>query len=311
MRKKLLLMCSMLALMIVAGIGCGQKGTNAVNQDSSQQPQDQFTGEWIVDVEYAISRVGQEDTLFVDSRGETQAILGTVKGAIATTWQDWCITEGKQGDEKWGCIQEPEDLEKTLGNLGISKEKEIILIGETATGWGDDARLLWELRAAGYTNVKMVDGGYVSLKESGVPTQFLASRPETAEVEIDKIDETHVMTTEKLQKNYDDYKIVDVRTDEEYEGEILYEEAKGGHLPGAIHIRYTDLFTEDGTLKSNDELTEMFEEAGLSKEDAIVTYCTGGIRSAYTQLVLEMCGFENSYNYDQSFWRWAVIGEVE
>ena len=55
----------------------------------------------------------------------------------------------------------------------------------------------------------------------------------------------------------------------------------------------------------------MFEEAGLSKSDEIVTYCTGGIRSAYTQLVLEMCGFEKSYNYDQSFWRWAVVGEVE
>ena len=42
-----------------------------------------------------------------------------------------------------------------------------------------------------------------------------------------------------------------------------------------------------------------------------MTYCTGGIRSAYMQLVMEMCGFEDSYNYDQSFWRWAVVGEVE
>ncbi len=53
----------------------------------------------------------------------------------------------KTGDEKWGCIQEPEQLEETLGNLGITKDKEIILIGETLDGWGDDARLLWELRA--------------------------------------------------------------------------------------------------------------------------------------------------------------------
>lgn len=42
----------------------------------------------------------------------------------------------------------------------------------------------------------------------------------------------------------------------------------------------------------------MFEDAGLSKEDHIITYCTGGIRSAYMQLVMEMCGFENSENYD-------------
>ena len=43
---------------------------------------------------------------------------------------------------------------------------------------------------------------------------------------IDEIDYSHVMTTEELQKNYDEYKIVDVRTDEEYEGAILYDEAK-------------------------------------------------------------------------------------
>jgi len=55
----------------------------------------------------------------------------------------------------------------------------------------------------------------------------------------------------------------------------------------------------------------MFEDAGLSKEDHIITYCTGGIRSAYMQLVMEMCGFENSENYDESFYRWCVEGDLE
>lgn len=300
--------------MAAALTGCNVKTQEPPVDDKhavETQKEDQFTGEWIVDAEYAKSRVGEEDTLFVDSRGEGQAILGTIEGAIATTWSDWCIKEGQQGDENWGKIQEPEVLSETLGNLGISKEKEIILLGETLTGWGDDARLLWELRAAGYTDVKMVDGGYAALKASGAPTKMMAAKPEKAEVKIKSIDYAHVMTTEELLANYDDYKIVDVRTDEEYNGEILFNEAQGGRLPGAIHIRYTDLFKADGTLKSNEELITMFEDAGLTKEDAIVTYCTGGIRSAYTQLVLEMCGFENSYNYDQSFWRWAVIGEVE
>lgn len=40
----------------------------------------------------------------------------------------------------------------------------------------------------------------------------------------------------------------------------------------------------------------MLEAAGLSKENTIVTYCTAGIRSACMQLILEMCGFENSIN---------------
>ena len=240
MRKITKWLCSVLLVAAIGLTGCGQKQKTESTAEKSNE--NHFVGEWIVEPEYAISKVGDENTLFVDGRGEKKAILGTVKGAIATVWQDWSITEGKLGDEKWGCIQEPEQLEETLGNLGITKDKEIILIGETLDGWGDDARLLWELRAAGYEDVKMVDGGWKALKDSGIKTQFLASKPEPAEVKIDEIDYSHVMTTEELQKNYDEYKIVDVRTDEEYEGAILYDEAKGGHLPGAIHIRYTDLF---------------------------------------------------------------------
>ncbi|MGF0031431.1 sulfurtransferase [Bariatricus sp. SGI.154] len=312
--------------------GCGKKSRETVErqqveedvkeedakEESEKEPEEtevpddgKFHGKWVVDAEYAKGRVGAEDTVFVDSRGEKQAILGTIEGAIATVWQDWSVQEGNAGDEKWGCIPEPDALASILGNLGITKDKEIILLGETLEGWGDDSRLLWELLAAGYTDVKMVDGGLSALKEAGAPTQFLASKPQPGEVVIDEIDYSHVMTTEELQSNYEKYKIVDVRTDDEYNGAVLYNEAKGGHLPGAIHIRYTDLFQENGTLKPNKELIQMFEDTGLSKEDSIVTYCTGGIRSSYVQLVLEMCGFEDSYNYDQSFWRWAVVGEVE
>ena len=76
-------------------------------------------------------------------------------------------------------------------------------------------------------------------------------------------------------------------------------------------MKYTDLFNKNGTLKSNDQLTKLFEDAGLSKDDKIVTYCTAGIRSAYTQLVMDMCGFKNVKNYDGSFYRWAKVEDVE
>ena len=306
------------ASMLVLLAGCSgqaEESTEPEQTESEEEtvPEDgHFHGEYMVTGEYAKEHIGDEDVLFVDARGWQKAVLGTLKGAIATTWQDLCTCqEGKQGDENWGKIPEPDDLERRLGELGITKDKEIILFGDTLDGWGDDARIAWELLAAGYEDVKLIDGGYAAAKDAGAETQFFASNVIPGEVSIDSIDETHVMTTEELQENYDEYTIVDVRTDEEYDGAILYDEAQGGHLPGAIHVRYTDLFQEDGTLKPNDELTEMFEAAGVEPEDKVVTYCTGGIRSAYTQMVLEMCGYENTWNYDQSFWRWAVVGEVE
>ena len=168
-----------------------------------------------------------------------------------------------------------------------------------------------ELREAGCENVKIVDGGITAMKDIGVDVKADIKAPEKSDIEVTELDQSHDIMTEELQKNYGEYTIVDTRTPKEYDGAVLYDEAQGGRLPGAVNIPYTELFQSDGTLKDNDAITKMFEEKGIKKDDKVVTYCTGGIRSAYVQLVLEMCGYEYTYNYGQSFWRWAVVGEVE
>lgn len=301
-----------LTAVLLAGClaGCGSKGVpeNELVSDAA------FEGAYLVTADYVKEHAADENVLLVDCRGADKAKKETLEGAVATTWQEIRTcgeSYGKEGDEGWGKIPEPLELSKKLGELGMSKDKEIILLGETLDGWGDDATVLWELAAAGYDNVKMVDGGYSAAKAAGVPTQKGASEPEPADVSIDAIDNTHVMGTEELQAHYDEYKILDVRTEDEYKGAVKYHEAKGGHLPGAIFMPYTELFREGGTLRSQADIEKMMTDAGISKDDKIVAYCTGGIRSAYMQLVLEMAGYENTWNYDQSFWRWAVVGEVE
>lgn len=308
----------LLVLSLVLGLaGCGASGEQEDTADKNptetegagvEEERAAFTGKYIVDAAYVKENI--ENVVLVDARGDESA--ETIKGAVAVMWQYFATCEdGVSGDENWGCILDTKRLSERLGEKGFDKDKEIVLFAASQNGWGDDGRIAWELIAAGYSKVKMVDGGFDALKDVGLETQKGGSEPKPAEVTIDSIDETHVINTEELKANYDDYKVVDVRADEEYNGEILYGEANGGHLPGAIHIRFTDLFNADGMLKSNAEITAMFEDAGLSKDDQIVTYCTAGIRSGYMQLILEMCGFENSKNYDESFYRWSAVEELE
>lgn len=311
MKKVALFMVLVLTLGLV-GCGTSSKETSSEDKQEETVKTDPFTGNYIVNADYVKDNLDNKDVILVDARGEEAAAKGTVKGAIAVAWQYLATCEdGKSGDEMWGCILDTKRLSKRLGELGLSKDKEIILFAAAQDGWGDDGRIAWELIAAGYENVKMVDGGYVALEAAGVDTQKGAEKPKATKVTVDKIDETHTINTTELADNYDSYKVVDVRADEEYDGEVLYGEAKGGRLPGAIHIRYTDLFNTDSTLKSNADITAMFEDAGLTKEDQIVTYCTAGIRSGYMQLILEMCGFENTKNYDESYYRWCAVEDVE
>lgn len=299
--KKTALILAMALTVALTGCGSGNKAP-----DSTEA----FEGKYIVNADYVKDHL--DSITLVDARGEDEAKKGTVKGAIATTWQYLATCEdGAAGDENWGCILDTKRLSERLGELGLSKDKEIVLFSNADKGWGEDGRIAWELIAAGYDNVKMVDGGIKALKAADLEIVKEVATPEKTSVKIDSIDETHDINTEELKSIYDECKIVDVRTDKEYNGKKLYGEANGGHLPGAIHIRYTDMFNSDSTLRSVEDLTKMFEDAGLSKSDHIVTYCTGGIRSAYMQLVLEMCGFENSENYDESFYRWCAVEELE
>jgi thiosulfate/3-mercaptopyruvate sulfurtransferase len=52
-------------------------------------------------------------------------------------------------------------------------------------------------------------------------------------------------------------------------------------------------------------------DAGLEPDDEIVTYCTGGIRSAFMQLMMEMEGYQKVKNYEGSYYNWAAVNEVE
>lgn len=284
--------------------------TNTNTNTNTTTASDAFTGDLIITAKEAVAKVGNSNVIFVDC---TDSGAKTVKGAIAVSWPSIATSESVVIDNKtytWYKIPEAAELATILGNFGLDKNKEIITLGHTTTGWGEDARVAWELRAAGYTNVKIVDGGIDAVIAAGAPTSS-PSTPVPCKVTVDSIDKTHVVQTDDLKSEFAKYNIADVRAAGEYNGTVTYGEKNGGHIKGAVLVPYLDLFKSDGTLKSNKEITAMYEAKGFSKEDNIVTYCTGGIRSAYAQMVLEMCGFKNTFNYDQSYWHWSIDGEIE
>lgn len=279
--------------------------------------QDVFTGSYVIsanNLKYKMD--AKEKMILVDTRGIDSKTV-TAKGAITMTWQQisrTTVTDGtKAGESGFARTLSASKVSKQLSKLGLGLKDQIILFSDNYKngGWGDDGRIAWQLIQCGYKNVKIVNGGLTAMKKAGIATQKGPSAAKKKTVKVSKVDTTsHDITTAALKANYSDYKIIDVRADEEYNGKVLYGEKSGGHLKGAIHIRFTDLFNKNGTLKTTTQLTAMFEKAGLKKTDKIVTYCTGGIRSGYMQLVLQMCGFKNSYNYAESVYRWSNTADA-
>jgi len=112
-----------------------------------------------------------------------------------------------------------------------------------------------------------------------------------------------------------DITLVDVRSPAEYSGELLapanlpQEGAqRGGHIPGAANIPWSQAVREDGTFKSADELRSLYEGKGVTANKEVIAYCRIGERSSHTWFVLHyLLGYPEVRNYDGSWTEWGSL----
>ena len=260
---------------------------------------------YIVSSDWLKEKLNKSGLLILDARGQETYDKGHIPGAIAVTWQGFANMQGAPGEANWGTVLEPKALSEKLSGLGISTDKEIVVYTNTVGGWGEDGRLVWMLRRAGFDNVKLLDGGFNVWSAKGYEVSKEKVTVTAATVEIKELDNKTNITTEELNSKLGKVVIIDTREKEEYEGATKYGEARGGHIPGAINIPFKSFLNADGTLKAATEIEGILATNGIKKEDEIVTYCTAGIRSAHMQLILDVLGYSNSKNYDASFYEWS------
>ncbi|WP_028828732.1 sulfurtransferase [Proteocatella sphenisci] len=317
MKKKLIFkaLITILLLMLVF-TGCTSNDSGEVSPEGETDTvSDVFVGDKIVDIEYVKANMNNDNFMAIDARGpEAITKSGSLENATGVIWQQLStVADGKSGDANWGVVLDKERLSSALSEIGITRDKDIVVFADTQKGWGDDGRILWTLTLAGYDNVKILDGGILAIENAGLNTSKEPAPYVPAQVTIDNMDLTSSIDTDELESLIadDSVKIIDTRDISEYDGAANYGENAGGHIPGSISINFLELVKEDGTLKSNADIDAIMSANGIAKDDSIVTYCTAGIRSAYMQQILEMNGYTNVRNYDESYYRWSEINEVE
>ena len=316
--KALSLVTSLVIILSLLMVGCtddkNQEQTTDLNSDVDveQSEKEKFEDDsYIVDVNWLKENLENDEVLILDGRGEKDYKKGHIPGALAVTWQQFSDMEGQPGDENWGTILKGDQLAKKLSEIGIDDSKKIVVYSDTENGWGEDGRIVWMLKRAGIENSVMLDGGFNFWKSEGEEISKDQVSPTPSDIEISAMDDSTNITTEDLSKSLEDVKIIDVRSKKEYDGATDYGEPRGGHIPGAINIDFLEFLNKDGTLKSPSEIKAILDENGIEKQDEIVAYCTAGIRSAHMQIVLDMMGYKNAKNYDQSFNGWGGNKDLE
>jgi thiosulfate/3-mercaptopyruvate sulfurtransferase len=186
---------------------------------------------------------------------------------------------------------------------GVSETKEVVFY-EDNSGMRA-ARGVWFLEYYGHPNVKMLDGGFKAWQAAGAPITTDANPPKAATFKT--VDRRDVLATvddvlESLKKN--DVAILDTRSIGEYLGTHV-RAARGGAIPGAIHIEWTDNLDAGGKFKSNVDLKAMYDKAGITPDKEVISYCQGGYRAAHSYVALRLLGFPKVRNYLGSWKEWG------
>ncbi|NUC73801.1 sulfurtransferase [Haloterrigena sp. SYSU A558-1] len=228
-------------------------------------------------------------------------------GAIGFNW------ETQLQDQTQRDILEKEDFEELLGSHGISEDDTVVLYGDNSNWFA--AYAYWQFKYYGHDDVKLLDGGREYWLENDYPTTD--EEPDFSETEYDAAG-----PRESIRAYREDVEnaiergvpLVDVRSPEEYSGEVLappglQETAqRGGHIPGASNISWAAVTNDDGTFKDYDELEELYAEEGIDGDETTVAYCRIGERSSVAWFALhELLGYDDAVNYDGSWTEWGNL----
>ena len=194
-------------------------------------------------------------------------------------------------------------LEHLLASRGVDASRHIVVYDEKSGMRA--ARAFWALEYFGHEHTRLLDGGFGAWQAGGhsISTEPVApaSTSWTGVPADDRI-ATYRDVLNRLDAR--DVVILDTRSDGEYLGTTV-RAARGGCIPGAVHVEWTTNLRPDGSFKSADELRAMYNAAGVTPDKEVLTYCQGGYRAAHGYLALRLLGYPRVRNYVGSWKEWG------
>ena len=167
------------------------------------------------------------------------------------------------------------------------------------------ARLFWFMEFFGNDDVHLLNGGFNAWQAAGLSVTQAATIPSAGNFKMKQRRELLATGDDVLNRLQSPSSvIVDTRTDDEYTGKLVRAK-RGGAIPGAVHLEWTNNLDAKGFFKTADELKNMYQERGITPDKEIIPHCQGAYRSAHTYLALRLIGYPNVRNYLGSWGEWG------
>jgi thiosulfate/3-mercaptopyruvate sulfurtransferase len=262
----------------------------------------------LVDAEWVEAHLDDPSVVVVEVDEDTSAYeKNHIRNAIKLDWKT-DLQDPVRRD-----FVSREQFEALLSSRGVANDQTVVLYGGNNNWFA--AYAYWYFKLYGHADVRLLDGGrkkweldsrdLVDVIPSRTATTYTAKDADSA-IRAFRDEVVAAIGTQNL---------IDVRSPDEFSGKLLApahlpqeQSQRPGHVPSARNIPWSKAANDDGTFRSDAELTELYQAAGVDLAKDTIAYCRIGERSAHTWFVLhELLGQPNVKNYDGS---WTEYGSL-
>jgi thiosulfate/3-mercaptopyruvate sulfurtransferase len=236
--------------------------------------------------------------------------LGHIPGAVAWHWRDDLHEDVRRE------VIGRDAVADLLGRSGVGPDTTVVLYGGNNNWFA--AYAYWLLRHRGFDRVQLMDGGRKKWELES--RELVTDDPAPAAADPGPLGPEQPAFRARRDEvlahiGKDGATLVDVRSPAEFTGEVMapphlpQEQAQvPGHIPGAANVPWLLAARDDGSFRSDEELGELYAQAGVTPDTDVIAYCRIVERSSHTWFVLhELLGYERVRNYDGS---WTEYGSL-
>ncbi len=245
---------------------------------------------------WVAERLESSDVLVLDPRRPVHYLQGHLQGAVN-------LPVSRAFDPQ-GRLLPVDGLAAWAGSAGLDARKTPVIYD--AYDGRNVAMLAWILEYLGRADARILEVFLERWVAEGRELFYRPVKPVAAPFSA----RVHPKTRATLEDVRDGLgrKLVDFRSRDEYTGKVSVAEDRPGHIPGAVHLAWSDMLGEDHRfLAPEEKLRKLVAETGIGPGDTIVAYCRTGLRAAVGYLALKQLGFDVVL-FDGSYAEWAGAG---
>lgn len=249
------------------------------------------------------ARLGKAEVRVLDARPRADFDSGHLPGAV---WVDEKAAAGLAG--KPGGLVDREAWTAWIRPLGLGPEVREVWVVDGKKQL-EAARVWWLLTYLGVDRVGLMDGNVGLWVQQGRPLTEEAPKVQAHDFSVAFRRDRLAMAEDVLGVLKDhSARVIDARSLAEFTGDRAMSK-RGGRIPEACHLEWSDLVGDDGRFLASSALKERLETLGVKPGEPVITHCQGGGRASVDAFALERLGL-SARNYYLGWSDWGNRDET-